>query len=194
MIPEGHNRGQRGSGGAGGGGGHYNHNNSNTPRSNSSPRGGGSSTGGNTSTTGGLKPLVKAYGIVGFIRFLDCYYLTLITRRSKVGSIGGNGIYTIKNTETIPLKPAEIRKDSLYYSGSSPTGGGGVGGYTGLVSGSASSVVGSAFEDLHQGTDPSSVLLSMWNRGKRSVGLGLTNREIAELRYQGLYQVNNGVI
>lgn len=115
-------------------------------------------------------------GIVGFVRFLDCYYLTLITRRSKVGSIGGNGIYTIKNTETIPLKPAEIRKDSMYYSGSA-------------VSGSASSVVGSAFEDLHQGTDPSSVLLSMWNRGKRSVGLGLTNREIAELRYQGLYQV-----
>jgi len=49
-----------------------------------------------TSDGGGLKPLVKAYGIVGFIRFLDCYYLTLITRRSKVGSIGGNGIYTIK--------------------------------------------------------------------------------------------------
>jgi hypothetical protein len=45
---------------------------------------------------GGLKPIVKAYGIVGFIRFLDCYYLTLITRRAKVGSIGGNGIYTIK--------------------------------------------------------------------------------------------------
>jgi hypothetical protein len=41
--------------------------------------------------------------------------------------------------------------------------------------------------DYH--ADPSSVLLSMWNRGKRSVGLGLTNREIAELRYQGLYQV-----
>jgi hypothetical protein len=40
-----------------------------------------------------------------------------------------------------------------------------------------------------QNTDPSSMLLSMWNRGKRSVGLGLTNREIAELRYQGLYQV-----
>ena len=33
------------------------------------------------------------------------------------------------------------------------------------------------------------MLLSMWNRGKRSVGLGLSNREIAELRYQGLYQV-----
>jgi hypothetical protein len=45
---------------------------------------------------GGLKPIVKAYGVVGFVRFLDCYYLTLITRRSKVGSIGGNGVYTIK--------------------------------------------------------------------------------------------------
>jgi hypothetical protein len=45
---------------------------------------------------GGLKPLVRAYGIVGFVRFLDCYYLTLITKRAKVGNIGGNGIYTIK--------------------------------------------------------------------------------------------------
>ena len=102
---------------------------------------------------GGLKPIVKAFGIVGFIRFLDCYYLTLITRRAKVGAIGDNGIYTIKNTETIPLKPAERRPGS------------------------------------DDNADPSSVLLSMWNRGKRSVGLGLTNREIAELRYQGLYQV-----
>lgn len=101
---------------------------------------------------GGLKPIVKAYGLVGFIRFLDCYYLTLITKRAKVGSIGGNGIYTIKNTETIPLKPSE----------QSPVA-----------------------DEL----DPSSVLLSMWNRGKRSVGLGLSNREMSELRYQGLYQV-----
>lgn len=100
---------------------------------------------------GGLKPIVKAYGLVGFIRFLDCYYLTLITKRAKVGSIGGNGIYTIKNTETIPLKPSEH----------SPV----------------------------ESDDPSSVLLSMWQRGKRSVGLGLTNREMSELRYQGLYQV-----
>jgi hypothetical protein len=102
---------------------------------------------------GGLKPIVKAYGVVGFIRFLDCYYLTLITKRAKVGSIGGNGIYTIKNTETIPLKPSE--QSSL----------------------------------LSDELDPSSVLLSMWIKGKRSVGLGLSNREMSELRYQGLYQV-----
>lgn len=108
---------------------------------------------------GGLKPIAKAYGIVGFIKFLDCYYLTLITRRAKVGNIGGNGIYTIKATETFPIKPAE-RVPGAHNGG-----------------------------DLDIHADPSSVLLNMWNRGKRSVGLGLTNREIAELRYQGLYQV-----
>lgn len=106
----------------------------------------------------GLKPIVKAHGIVGFIRFLDCYYLTLITKKSKVGSIGGNDIYTIRSTETYPLKPAE-------------------------AFGRNSSVIDSS------GNDPSSLLLNMWNRGKRSLNLGLTNRELAELRYQGLYQV-----
>lgn len=116
--------------------------------------GGGAGGGG----AGGLKPIAKAYGIVGFVRFLDCYYLTLITKRAKVGSIGGNAIYSIKSTETFPLKPAERSPASASASDNS-------------------------------GTDPSSMLLSMWNRGKRSVGLGLTNREIAELRYQGLYQV-----
>jgi hypothetical protein len=45
---------------------------------------------------GGLNPIVKAFGVVGFIRFLDCYYLTLTTRRAKVGSIGDNAIYTVK--------------------------------------------------------------------------------------------------
>jgi hypothetical protein len=34
-----------------------------------------------------------------------------------------------------------------------------------------------------------SILCMQKDRGKRSVGLGLSNREIAELRYQGLYQV-----
>lgn len=48
------------------------------------------------SSGGGLKPIVRAYGVVGFVRFLDCYYLTLITRRAKVGNIGGNAMFTIK--------------------------------------------------------------------------------------------------
>ena len=115
--------------------------------------------GGGGHNSGGLKPICKAYGLLGFIRFLDCYYLTLITKRAKVGSIGGNSIYTIKSTETFPLKPAER-------SGSS-----------------------SAASD-NPGHDPLG-LLSMWQRGKRSVGLGLTNREIAELRYQGELRIEN---
>jgi len=122
----------------------------------------------------GLKPICKAYGILGFIRFLDCYYLTLITKRAKVGSIGGNSIYTIKSVETFPLKPAERGKSGA--AGSAP--------YADSLQSSAS-----GFNPSHFGNDPSSMLLSMWNRGKRSVGLGLSNREIAELRYQGLYQV-----
>ena len=120
-------------------------------------------------TTTGLKPICKAYGILGFIRFLDCYYLTLITKRAKVGSIGGNSIYTIKSVETFPLKPAERGKSGT--PGSIP-------------SDSSLGTVAAGYSN-----DPSSMLLSMWNRGKRSVGLGLSNREIAELRYQGLYQV-----
>ena len=113
------------------------------------------STGGNSSYRPlELKPLVKACGIVGFIRFLDCYYLTLITSKSKVGTIAGNFIYTIKNTETIAIKPVERDGNGL-----------------GVLD------------------DPSSMLLNMWNRGKRSLQLGLSNRELAELRYQQLFQV-----
>lgn len=112
---------------------------------------------------GGLRPITKAYGIVGFIRFLDCYYLTLITKRLKVGSIGGCAIYSIKGTETFPIKPADLQN---------PCKSGGMVGESGNISSGTS------------GGDPSSMLLSLWNQGKRSVGLGLTNREIAELRYQ----------
>ncbi|GKY92743.1 hypothetical protein MPSEU_000244300 [Mayamaea pseudoterrestris] len=155
------------------------------------------------SGAGGLKPMVKAYGIVGFIRFLDCYYLTLVTKRSKVGSLGGGHcIYTIKNTETIALKPAhgkyQQQQQQAQYAqqqqvvhASSLWGTPGSGSQT--ATGGATGVNQAPFSDeaaaALAAADPSSVLLSMWNRGKRSVGLGLSNREIAELRYQGLYQV-----
>lgn len=107
---------------------------------------------------GDLEPIVRAHGIVGFIRFLDCYYLTLITKKVKVGCIGGNIIYTIKDTETIPIKPADYSR-------------------------STSSVLDGA-----NSNDPQSMLLNMWNRGKRSLNMGLTPKEAAELRYQLIYQ------
>jgi len=58
-------------------------------------------------STGGLKRLLVAFGIVGFIKFLDCFYLTLITQRKKVGKIGPNFIYAVKAVEVVPIKPKE---------------------------------------------------------------------------------------
>jgi hypothetical protein len=81
--------------------------------------------------------------------------VTLITAKSKVGNIAGNVIYTIKNTETLAIKPVERDGNGL-----------------GVLD------------------DPSSMLLNMWNRGKRSLQLVLSNRELAELRYQQLFQVS----
>ncbi|CAB9519183.1 Phosphoinositide phosphatase SAC5 [Seminavis robusta] len=160
----------------------------NSPSSNASQTNEGNS----NSNSNGLKPIVRAYGIVGFIRFLDCYYLTLITRRAKVGSMGdtGNGIYTIKGTESFPLKP----RGSTYSNPSTSN-------HNSMVFTSSTDYYGSSH--THNGpsthkndnaaapVDPSSLLLNMWNRGKRQIGLGLTGREIAELRYQGLFQVIN---
>lgn len=144
-------------------------------------------------SVGGLHPVTKAYGIVGIFRFLDCYYITLVTKRTKVGNIAGHSIYTVKQTETYPLKPS--------WTSTSQHGGSGISGAgdnTNDIISMTSAVGGGVARatrnnivptSLTNAQDPSSMLLSMWNRGKRSVGLGLSPREIAELRYQGLYQV-----
>ena len=55
---------------------------------------------------GGLTLVGKAYGIVGFIRFLEGYYMILVTKRSPVGSIGGHFIYKIDDTSFIKLAPS----------------------------------------------------------------------------------------
>lgn len=41
---------------------------------------------------------LSAYGVLGFVRFLENYYLILVTKRHKVGFIGNHIIYTIKDT------------------------------------------------------------------------------------------------
>ena len=60
---------------------------------------------------GGLRRVATGYGILGFVRFLDCYYCVLITQRRKVGRIGGAPIYGIKATELIPIRPAVTKSD-----------------------------------------------------------------------------------
>lgn len=59
-------------------------------------------------TSGGLTKICAAFGLVGFVKFLDCFYITLITQRKEVGCIGGNFIYSVKATEMFAIK----KKDS----------------------------------------------------------------------------------
>ncbi|KAJ1458990.1 SacI homology domain-containing protein [Pelagophyceae sp. CCMP2097] len=54
---------------------------------------------------GGLVRVATGYGVLGFIRFLDCYYVVLVTQRRKVGAIGAHRVFGIKATEMFPIKP-----------------------------------------------------------------------------------------
>ncbi|CAO3565394.1 unnamed protein product [Mortierella alpina] len=53
--------------------------------------------------TGGMREVTKFYGIVGFVRFTEGYYMTLITKRSPVALIGGHYIFHIDATTTISI-------------------------------------------------------------------------------------------
>jgi hypothetical protein len=52
---------------------------------------------------GGMKLKCSSWGLLGFIRFTEAYYMLLITKRSQVAMIGGHYIYQIESTELIPL-------------------------------------------------------------------------------------------
>jgi hypothetical protein len=54
-------------------------------------------------STGGIREISTFYGIVGFVRFTEGYYITLITKRSPVALIGGHYIFHIDATSTIPI-------------------------------------------------------------------------------------------
>lgn len=51
--------------------------------------------------TGGLKFVTVCYGIIGFIKFLEPYYMLLITERRKLGAICGHTIYAISKCKMI---------------------------------------------------------------------------------------------
>ena len=58
----------------------------------------------------GLTRTVSAFGIAGFVKFLEGYYIILITKRRKVGLIGHHTIYKIEDTVMISI-PHESVKD-----------------------------------------------------------------------------------
>ena len=53
--------------------------------------------------TGGMKLKCSAWGLLGFVRFTEAYYMLLITKRSQVAMIGGHYVYQVDGTELIPL-------------------------------------------------------------------------------------------
>ncbi|KAF2188095.1 hypothetical protein K469DRAFT_724694 [Zopfia rhizophila CBS 207.26] len=52
---------------------------------------------------GGMKLKCSTWGLLGFIRFTEAYYMLLITKRAQVAMIGGHYIYRVDGTELIPL-------------------------------------------------------------------------------------------
>jgi hypothetical protein len=52
---------------------------------------------------GGMKLKLSTWGLLGFIRFTEAYYMLLVTKRTHVAMIGGHYIYQIEATELIPL-------------------------------------------------------------------------------------------
>jgi len=54
-------------------------------------------------SSGGMKLRSSGWGLLGFIRFTEAYYMILITKRTQVAVIGGHYIYQIDDTEMVPL-------------------------------------------------------------------------------------------
>ncbi|KAM8847549.1 polyphosphoinositide phosphatase [Synchiropus picturatus] len=57
----------------------------------------------------GLSRAVTACGIVGFVRFLEGYYIVLITKQRKMADIGGHSIYKIEDTNMIYIPNDSVR-------------------------------------------------------------------------------------
>jgi hypothetical protein len=52
---------------------------------------------------GGMKLKCTSWGLLGFIRFTEAYYMLLITKRGQVAMMGGHYVYQVEATELIPL-------------------------------------------------------------------------------------------
>ncbi|XP_057307626.1 polyphosphoinositide phosphatase-like [Hydractinia symbiolongicarpus] len=51
----------------------------------------------------GLVHRGSAFGILGFVRFLEGYYVVLISKRRRVALIGGHTIYKVDDVDVIPI-------------------------------------------------------------------------------------------
>ncbi|XP_014670628.1 PREDICTED: polyphosphoinositide phosphatase-like isoform X2 [Priapulus caudatus] len=63
-----------------------------------------------TAASSGLCVACCAFGIVGFVKFLEGYYIILITKRRKVGIIGHHTVYKIEDTSMIYIPNESVRQ------------------------------------------------------------------------------------
>ncbi|KAF8011276.1 hypothetical protein BT93_J1782 [Corymbia citriodora subsp. variegata] len=61
--------------------------------------------------TGGLKFVTPCYGIIGFIKFLGPYYMLLITKRKKIGTIYGHMIYAITESKMLLIPNSTVQSN-----------------------------------------------------------------------------------
>ncbi|CAN4119701.1 unnamed protein product [Withania somnifera] len=61
--------------------------------------------------TGGLIFVAKVYGIAGCIKFLESYYLVLVTKRRQIGCICGHAIYSIDESQIITIPHVSVQTD-----------------------------------------------------------------------------------
>lgn len=59
---------------------------------------------------GGMVHRATAWGLLGFIRFTECYYMLLVNKRQQVAMIGGHYIYQIEDTMTIPISTGPVSR------------------------------------------------------------------------------------
>ncbi|XP_046846886.1 polyphosphoinositide phosphatase-like [Xenia sp. Carnegie-2017] len=59
--------------------------------------------------TPGLHRNMSAFGVVGFIKFMEGYYIILISKRKKVAQIGGHTVYKIMDTCMVPIPNETVR-------------------------------------------------------------------------------------
>ncbi|XP_050300102.1 polyphosphoinositide phosphatase [Anthonomus grandis grandis] len=57
----------------------------------------------------GISRFISAFGIVGFIKFLEGYYIILITKRRRVAVIGHHTLYKIEDTTMIYIPHESVR-------------------------------------------------------------------------------------
>jgi hypothetical protein len=57
----------------------------------------------------GFNKTISSYGIIGFVRFLEGYYIVLITKRLKAAMLGHHSVYKIEDTAMVYIPNEDCR-------------------------------------------------------------------------------------